>query len=172
MPAPSTWKLKHPVTIKGFKGGGFLAYPDFELPAGLKLKPITSGLKQKGFYLDELPMNIFPAGSGIRHDATHYGVHIHPDHAEEIPGAMDPDWWTNKTLTPEAIAAARKEVWAPYATARKNEKLLCIEMGLGKSVRVTHGGNVLYKGTDAAKAIEIFTNTYHDRVTGIIPEKE
>ena len=173
MPAPSTWKLKRNVVIKGYKGGGSLAYPDFELPAGLKLKPITSGLNQKGFYLDELPKNIFPVGSGIRHDATHYGVHISLEDAEEVPGAMDPDWWTSKKLTPEAIAEARKDVWVPYATARKNEKLLTIEMGLGKSVRVVHAGvGVLYKGTDAAKAIEIFTNTYHDRVTGIIPEKD
>lgn len=113
MPAPSTWKLKHNVVIKGYKGGGSLAYPDFELPAGLRLKPITSGLKQKGFYLDELPKNIFPIGSGLRHDATHYGVYIHPDHAEEIPGAMEPDWFTNKPLTPEALKQARKEIWAP-----------------------------------------------------------
>ena len=162
MPAPSTWKLKHDVTIRNYKGGGSIVYPAIELPAGLRLKPTTSGLGQKGFHLDEFPVNLFPRGSFLLHDASHYGLPISPEDAEEIPGAMDPDWWTNKTLTPEAIEAARKEVWAPYATARKNEKLLCIEMGLGKSLRVVHAGvGVLYKGTDAKKAIEVFTLTYN-----------
>lgn len=160
MPAPSTFKLKHPVTIKGFKGGGSLAYSDFELPAGLRLKPITSGLREKGFYLDELPTSIFPVGTGLRHDATHYGVYIHPDHAEEIPGAMEPDWFTNKPLTPEALKVARKEIWAPYATARKNEELLVLELNAGTLVRVVHGKKTLYVGKDAEKAIETFNNAY------------
>lgn len=160
MPAPSTFKLKHPVTIKGFKGGGSLAYSDFELPAGLRLKPITSGLREKGFYLDELPTSIFPVGTGLRHDATHYGVYIHPDHAEEIPGAMEPDWFTNKPLTPEALNVARKEIWAPYATARKNEELLVLELNVGTLVRVVHGKKTLYVGKDAEKAIETFNNAY------------
>jgi len=52
------------------------------IPAGLRVKKITSGGTAGKFFLDELPASLFPLGSISRHDATYYGVILDPSQVE------------------------------------------------------------------------------------------
>lgn len=53
-----------------------------DLPAGLRCKPITEGTTAGKFFLDELPLELFPANSFIRHDATYYGIVLEPEEVQ------------------------------------------------------------------------------------------
>jgi hypothetical protein len=48
----------------------------YDLPAGLRVKPITPYPTQTRplYWLDQLPEELFPLGSIQRHDAIHYGL--------------------------------------------------------------------------------------------------
>lgn len=63
----------HEVRIPAFRGYGPLV-----IPAGLRCRPITTGGTAGKFFLDQLPVGIFPADSFLRHDATYYGVVLEP----------------------------------------------------------------------------------------------
>jgi hypothetical protein len=75
---PKRFVTAREITISGFRGGSAFpkGYEDFKVPAGLRCKPIMEGSTSGKFWLDELPRDIFPPNSFIRHDATHYGVVI------------------------------------------------------------------------------------------------
>lgn len=61
----------HEVRIPSFRRYGPLV-----IPAGLRCRPITTGGTAGKFFLDQLPVSIFPTNSFLRHDATYYGVVI------------------------------------------------------------------------------------------------
>lgn len=120
-PTPRSYRTKEPVLISGFTGGGSLPYADFTVPAGLRCRPTLDGRGNKGFFLDELPPELFPSGSCLRHDATYYGVMLPVASVEDItPPPMD--WPCTKDITPEgvvnALAQAVAETVVPYAMKR------------------------------------------------------
>lgn len=66
--------------LKGFrfKGGSSHGYT-IDIPAGLLVKPADHGQ----YFLDELPLDLFPVNSFERHDATYYGVRLNEEHVVE-----------------------------------------------------------------------------------------
>lgn len=64
-----------PCTVT-FSPSGSRIVHTVDLPAGLRCTPITAGAAAGGYFLDQFPPDLFPAGSLIRHDAEHYGVRL------------------------------------------------------------------------------------------------
>lgn len=162
MPAPKIrlYRTNKAILIQGFKGGAPLPYPDFQIPAGLRCKAITEGGTAGKFFLDELPKGIFPPGGFLTHDASYYGIVLEPEDVDDVT-PMDPDWPSNKPMTAEAIEAFRLEQQAPYATARKNEKLLTLYVHFDGTYSVVYDRVTTYGPTrDVEKAIESFNRQY------------
>lgn len=76
--------LKQEVT-KIFRGGSVFPEPySVTLPAGLRCKPMHPPKPELSkFWLDELPYDLFPKCSAIRHDAYYYGITIEPEEVIE-----------------------------------------------------------------------------------------
>ena len=118
------YKTKQEVVITGYYGGGspHAPYDPFTIPAGTRCQQVTHGGGRIGFYLDEFPANLFPGGSCIRHDVTHYGVHI-PDEAVEDVTPAPIDLPSGKNMSPSSLALTmdvmRCTALIPYATERR-----------------------------------------------------
>lgn len=69
------------ITWKGGSGPGVPPYTT-KIPQGLKARPCEDSSGQ--FFLDELPIDLFPPNSFERHDATYYGVRLNQDQVEQI----------------------------------------------------------------------------------------
>lgn len=155
-----TYKTKHPIEIKSFRGGSNLPYADFTLPAGLRCKAISEGGTAGKFFLNELPLDLFPANSCIRHDAEYYGITLDAEDIETTPDPLPADWGTNKLLTPDALEAAAATAQVPYATAQLAGRLLTLYLSLNGTYSVFYGptatGMLVYAGPDALMAIDAF----------------
>lgn len=157
---PLFFHTKRELTISGFKGGSRLPYPDFKIPAGLRCKPITEGGTAGKFFLMELPTAIFPSQSFLRHDATHYGIVIEAEDVVDLT-PKEPDWPTNKEMTVEAVLAFRKDQKAPYATAKKDEKLLTLYVHFDGAYTVVYDKATVFGPTeDLQAAIDEFNTRY------------
>lgn len=154
------YRTNKAILVQGFKGGASLPYPDFTLPAGLRCKAITEGGTAGKFFLDELPRDIFPSGSFIRHDADHYGVVIEAADVDDLT-PMAPDWPSNKPMTREAIETFRAGLAAPYATAQRHEKLLTLYVHYDGTFSVVYDRETTYgPTTDLDAAIGAFKLCY------------
>ena len=72
----NTYGTKHEITLKGFKGGSNQPYPDLVIPTGLRCRPINEGGTAGKFFLEQLPVDLFPPGSFIAHDAKIGRAHV------------------------------------------------------------------------------------------------
>lgn len=160
MTKPRIYKTNKAILVQGFRGGSNLGYEDFTLPAGLRCKAIHEGSTAGKFFLTELPTDIFPPNSFIRHDADYYGVVIEAADVDDLT-PMEPDWPSGKPMTVEAIEAFRLEQKAPYATARKNEKLLTLYVHFDGTYSVVYDRETSFgPTTDLLAAIGAFALCY------------
>ena len=150
-----TYRTKEPIVIRKFRGGSNQDYPEFTLPVGLRCKPTGAPGK---FWVDQFPPDIFPSGSGIRHDATHYGIILDEACVETTPDIVpeEKDWHTNKTLTPDAIRAAAVVARVPYATSKISGKLLVLYICISGGYAIEYDGEAFWSGYDVTSAIHMF----------------
>lgn len=162
------YRTKQPVVIEGFTGGGSIPYTPFTVPEGLRCKPAQNGMGAKMFFLDELPLALFPAGSCLRHDATYYGVLIPEEAVEDVtPPPMD--WLASQPLTSEcvvsALAAAVQSTLVPYTMKRIKGVYVYLQLKPGTlGFRVSRRAGevleaqeeVLYDGFNADDAVRAF----------------
>lgn len=165
------YKTKCPVDIRGYYGGSAFAYPDFQIPAGLLCTP--SGMHGQ-FFLGQLPKDIFPEGSGLRHDAVHYGIFIDAENVEDVtPPPIDIPSAKEVSLAAlaQGMVKAQKETVAPYASKREGFfwVFLNIRMNGNFIVVVRHEddrtGTVVYEGPCATDAIAAWNGPYPERCT-------
>lgn len=74
-------KLKRNLENFYFEVAGGTVVHTVNLPAGLKVRPIKGRAGE--YWIDEFPPKIFPKGSMILHDATHYGIVVKEEDVED-----------------------------------------------------------------------------------------
>jgi hypothetical protein len=157
---PRIYKTNKAILVQGFRGGSPCPYPDFTLPAGLRCRAISEGGTAGKFFLTELPRDIFPPNSFIRHDADHYGVVLEAADVDDLT-PMKPDWPSNKPMTHEAIETFRAGLSAPYATAQRHEKLLTLYVHYDGTFSVVYDRETTFgPTTDLEAAVGAFKLCY------------
>lgn len=152
------YKTKTSVIIHDYHGGSSIPYPDFTVPAGLRCVP--AGLRR--FFLDEFPMDVFPSGSTLRHDAVHYGVVLGSEDVEDatVPPAEIPH--TGEVSVAALVLAmiqAQKETLVPFASKRHGFYWTFFSLRTNGTYRVERRHDevlqltVLYDGADAFDAV-------------------
>lgn len=158
-----TFKTKCDITIKGFYEGSTLSYPDIYLPKGMRCIP--SGVQGK-FFLDQLPKEIFPSGSCLRHDAEHYGIFIEAENVEDVtipPVGIPSTKEVSVAALTRGMTSARKETVTPYASKRQGFFWVFLNMRMDGTyiVAVRHeeamNATVVYEGQSASDAIAAWT---------------